>query len=378
MTTGPTTLMNLASSFDRRLANVWGQTEGTEARELMVTGLFGPQTDIDRLPNWGRNLTTTGEDPYLSGQTVAAQINGIQGAGAMSEMKHFAVYNGQNQSTNTEISDQALHQIYLTPYEAGFVNGWRGRDHVLVPDLAGHLDHAAVLGVLAQQHRAAEPVRHRGPEPADLAAGRVALLLRAAAHADLRAAGPVGIQGDGRLRLPGHAQHLRHLPGRGPGAADDQRLLQRQQQPEHHLRRRLLRAAVGVRRHRRHLRRRVGQRRVLRAPGAVHVAGVPGPGCPATGCTLVQAVANGSVPLSVFNQALATMLYQEQRFGMLGCNQTPVAASCTNPGGIDGDTTGNALLPTGPAHGATPSADLGTKNGDAAVVEESPRKARCC
>ena len=105
------------------------------------------------------------------------------------------------------------------------------------------------------------------------------------------------------------------------------------------------------------------------APGAVHVAGVPGPGCPATGCTLVQAVANGSVPLSVFNQALATMLYQEQRFGMLGCNQTPVAATCTNPGGVNGDTSGNALLPTGPAHGATPAADLGTKNGDAAVVE---------
>ena len=102
----------------------------------------------------------------------------------------------------------------------------------------------------------------------------------------------------------------------------------------------------------------------------MHVAGVPGPGCPATGCTLVQAVANGSVPLSVFNQALATMLYQEQRFGMLGCDQTPVAASCTNPGGIDGNTTGNALLPTGPAHGATPAADLGTKNGDAAVVEK--------
>ncbi|HEY5398116.1 MAG TPA: hypothetical protein VIL16_22265 [Trebonia sp.] len=45
-TTGPTTLMNLASSFDTQLANVWGETEGTEARELMVTGLFGPQTDI--------------------------------------------------------------------------------------------------------------------------------------------------------------------------------------------------------------------------------------------------------------------------------------------------------------------------------------------
>ena len=106
------------------------------------------------------------------------------------------------------------------------------------------------------------------------------------------------------------------------------------------------------------------------AAGAVHVAGVPGAGCPATGCTLVQAVANGSVPLSVFNQTLATMLYQEQRFGMLGCDQTPVAASCTNPGGINGDRSGRALLPTGPSRGATPLANLGTKNGDAAVAEK--------
>ena len=119
---------------------------------------------------------------------VAAQINGIQGAGAMSQMKHFAVYNGQNQNTNTEISDQALHQVYLTPYESGFVDARRGGDHVLVPDLAGHLDDAAVDGLLAVRHRAAQPVRDRGAEPADLAAERVALLLRAAADPHLRAA----------------------------------------------------------------------------------------------------------------------------------------------------------------------------------------------
>ena len=68
--------------------------------------MFGPQTDLDRLPNWGRNLTTTGEDPYLSHELVAAQINGMQGVGAMSQMKHFAVYNGQNQNANTDIGDQ--------------------------------------------------------------------------------------------------------------------------------------------------------------------------------------------------------------------------------------------------------------------------------
>ena len=121
--TGPMTLMGLARRSTAASATPGARPEGTESRAFMVTGLFGPQTDLDRLPNWGRNLTTTGEDPFLSGQMVAAQINGMQGAGAMSEMKHFAVYNGQNQNANTDIQDQALHELYLTPYEDGFVNG---------------------------------------------------------------------------------------------------------------------------------------------------------------------------------------------------------------------------------------------------------------
>jgi hypothetical protein len=74
----------------------------------MVTGMFGPQTDLDRIPNWGRNLTTTGEDPYLSNQMVSEQISGMQGSGAMPEMKHFVVYNGQNQNANTDITDQGV------------------------------------------------------------------------------------------------------------------------------------------------------------------------------------------------------------------------------------------------------------------------------
>ncbi len=78
--TGPTTLMALGATFDRQLGTVWGQAFGHEARQMMVTGTFGPQTDLDRLPNWGRNLTTTGEDPYLSNQMVGTQINGIQEA----------------------------------------------------------------------------------------------------------------------------------------------------------------------------------------------------------------------------------------------------------------------------------------------------------
>ena len=77
---------------------------------------------------------------------------------------------------------------------------------------------------------------------------------------------------------------------------------------------------------------------------------------------------NGVVPLSVFNQALARVLYQEERFGMLGCDPYPTAM-CTSPGGIGSDRSGNALLPTGPASGASPATDLGTESGDAGVAE---------
>ncbi len=369
MTTGPTTLMNLASSFDRTLGDVWGETEGTEGRELMVTGLFGPQTDIDRLPNWGRNLTTTGEDPYLSGQMVASQIDGSQGAGLMSEMKHFAVYNGQNQSTNTQISDQALHQVYLTPYEAGFVNGraaatmcsyqiWQDTATTL-PGPVSTLSATAPLSPyeVAGQNPLTWPLnesQYSCEQPLTLTyALRNLWGSKAMVGSDYPATHSTAaiFQGEDQEQptTNGYFSDSNSLSTSsgggffGPPSAFDPTGDE---------------CADAS-----------GNSEPCSTAGAVHVAGIPGPGCPTYGCTLVQAVANGTVPLSVFNQALALMLYQEQRFGLLGCDQTPVSPLCTNPGGVGANRTGTAPLPTGPATGATPTADLGTKDGDAAVVE---------
>jgi beta-glucosidase len=361
MTTGPTTLMNLASSFDLGLANVWGQTEGTESRELMVTGLFGPQTDIDRLPNWGRNLTTTGEDPFLSGQSVAAQINGIQGVGAQSEMKHFAVYNGQNQNSNTDITDQALHQIYLTPYEAGFVNAgaaatmcsyqiWQDTSTSLpstVPALASTYPVTPYAqGQQAPQTWPLNESHFSCEQPLTLTyALRDLWGSKAMVGSDYPATHSTSAiyQGEAQEQ-PTTAGFFSASNSLNGGNAQD---------PTGDT------CADAS-----------GNAESCATPGAVHVGGIPGQGCPVTGCTLVEAVQNGSVPLSVFNQALATMLYQEERFGMLGCDQAPVASTCTNPGGINGDRTGTAPLPAGPAQNATPTADLGTKSGDEAVVEK--------
>ena len=366
--TGPTTLMSLGATFDRSLGNAWGQLEGTESREFMVTGMFGPQTDLDRLPNWSRNLTTTGEDPLLSNQLVAAQINGMQGTGAMSEMKHFVVYNGQNQNLNTDITDQGLHELYLTPYEGGFVNGraaatmcsyqiWRDTSTSLPgpissltqPSPFADAGQAPLTWPLNESHFSCEQPLSLNYVLRDMWGSKA--LVGSDYPATHSTSGIV--QGEDQ-EMPTQTGYfsandaLSTTSGGGfggPPSAFDQTGST---------------CADAS-----------GTYEPCTAAGAVHVAGIPndfqgsgGSGCPNTfGCTLVSSVVDGNLPVSVFNQSLARILYQEQRFGMLGCNDSPPSASCKNPGGVGSDRSGTALLPTG-STGA-----LGTTTGDAAVVE---------
>src|SRR6516165_2242048 len=294
-TTGPSTLMGLASSFDTQLGNVWGQAEGTESRELMVTGLFGPQTDIDRLPNWGRNLTTTGEDPYLSGAMVATQINGMQGVGTPSEMKHFAVYNGQNQNTNTQISDQALHQVYLSPYESGFVTGgaaatmcsyqiWQDTATTLPPSVST-LAATSPLSPYAPPGQSQEtwPLNESHfscEQPLTLTyALRNLWGSKAYVGSDYPATHSTGaiFQGEAQEQptTAGYFSDSNSLSPTssggfgGPPSAFD---------PTGDT------CADPA-----------GNSVPCSTAGATRVAGIPGPGCPTWGCTLVQAVANGTV-----------------------------------------------------------------------------------
>jgi beta-glucosidase len=122
-TSGMSSLLLLSSRFDRKLANAMGQVEGTEGRNLMVTGLLGPQADTDLFINWMRGHQTPGEDPFLNGEVTAAEVNGIQGKGLMSEVKHFTGHNGTADNHSIDIQDQAFHEILLPPYEGGLVKG---------------------------------------------------------------------------------------------------------------------------------------------------------------------------------------------------------------------------------------------------------------
>ena len=80
-----------------------------------------------RDPRWGRAFESIGEDPYLAGQLGAADIRGVQSAGTMAQVKHFAVYNQETNrntsSDNAVVSTQAEQEIYLPAFQAAVQQG---------------------------------------------------------------------------------------------------------------------------------------------------------------------------------------------------------------------------------------------------------------
>ncbi len=118
--------IGLGATFDRSAVYAAGQLEGKEGRALGVDLLYGPQVDLARLPNWDRNDTAYGEDPFTSGQLAIQEVTGVQSKGLMSEVKHFAFFNGQAgkqigtvgpPALPTIVEDQTAHELYLKAYE---------------------------------------------------------------------------------------------------------------------------------------------------------------------------------------------------------------------------------------------------------------------
>jgi beta-glucosidase len=113
--------VDLAATWDEGLAGCYGKVIGTEQRGKGVEEDYGPTINIDRVPQWGRSFEAFSEDPYLTGNIAAAEVNGMQSQGVMSELKHFAVYNQEtNRNTPSDdaiVSEQAIQEIYTSAWQ---------------------------------------------------------------------------------------------------------------------------------------------------------------------------------------------------------------------------------------------------------------------
>ena len=110
----------LAATWDPELVAEVGRAIGREAVAEGVGVVLGPAINLKRHPAAGRNFEYLSEDPLLAGELAVAWIDGVQGEGVGTSLKHFAVNNQEaNRMVVDAIVDPAtLRELYLSAFEA--------------------------------------------------------------------------------------------------------------------------------------------------------------------------------------------------------------------------------------------------------------------
>jgi beta-glucosidase len=116
-----------AATFDTSAEQAYGQVVGSEQAAKGTTIDLGPTINMTRDPRWGRAFESVGEDPYLNGTLGAAEIQGVQSAGTLAQVKHLAVYNQETNrntpSDNAIVSTRTLQEMYLPAFHDAVSQG---------------------------------------------------------------------------------------------------------------------------------------------------------------------------------------------------------------------------------------------------------------
>ncbi|AIT81763.1 glycoside hydrolase family 3 C-terminal domain-containing protein [Novosphingobium pentaromativorans] len=109
----------IASTWDSALAQQAGALIGSEARGKGFNVMLAGGVNLTRDPRNGRNFEYFGEDPLLTGVLGGHMIEGVQSAGIVSTMKHFAVNNqetGRN-VLSANIGESAMRESDLLAFQ---------------------------------------------------------------------------------------------------------------------------------------------------------------------------------------------------------------------------------------------------------------------
>ena len=115
----------LAATWDTELAGREARAIAEEAKARGVRRVLCPVINVIRDARWGRVEETFGEDPLLTSRLAVDYVRGFERNGVATTPKHFAVNagDGGRDSHAIEISEQALREIYLPPFEAAIREG---------------------------------------------------------------------------------------------------------------------------------------------------------------------------------------------------------------------------------------------------------------
>jgi beta-glucosidase len=109
----------LAATWDVRLARRAGHVLGQEAHRKGVHLLLAPTVNLHRTPRGGRHFESYSEDPLLTGEIGAGYVTGVQDHSVGVTVKHFVANDSETErmSVDVRVSDRALRELYLAPFE---------------------------------------------------------------------------------------------------------------------------------------------------------------------------------------------------------------------------------------------------------------------
>jgi beta-glucosidase len=121
--------ITLAATFDPSLANAFGDALGSEFQGKGVMMAHAPNSNLARVPQWGRNFETFGEDPYLDTMLSDPEIDGIQSNGVIDDVKHIAEYQQESgehppftriPQVNVVVDQRTMMETELSVFESAF------------------------------------------------------------------------------------------------------------------------------------------------------------------------------------------------------------------------------------------------------------------
>ncbi|MFJ7067837.1 beta-glucosidase [Streptomyces sp. NPDC101115] len=108
------------ATFDPALVREMAAAIGRDLRAVGVHQGLAPVLDVVRDARWGRVEETIGEDPYLVGTIATAYVQGLESAGVVATLKHFAGYSASRAGRNLApvgMGPRELADVILPPFE---------------------------------------------------------------------------------------------------------------------------------------------------------------------------------------------------------------------------------------------------------------------
>lgn len=114
------------ASFDPETVELMAAEVGRAMRDVGIHQGLAPVLDVTRDPRWGRTEETIGEDPYLVGLLGAAYTRGLESAGIVATLKHFAGYSASGGGRNhapVSMGPREFADVVLVPFELALREG---------------------------------------------------------------------------------------------------------------------------------------------------------------------------------------------------------------------------------------------------------------